>query len=633
MAQHDYVIANGTGSAVRSDLNDALAAIVSMNSGSTEPSTTFAFQFWADTNANLLKMRNSANDGWIELRQLDGEFTSVSVANGTAAAPSIFFNASGTDTGIYSNGTDSVDVSTGGTRRLDIGSAGDVTVRGGNVTLNAQGDLRLADSDSSNWVAFQAPATVASNVTWTLPSTDGTNGDALTTNGSGTLSWTSAGGASITQGNTSAEVVDTGSDGHFKVVTEGTEALRVNSSQNVGIGTTSPSAQLVVSNGGAGGFEVSPGDSFTTLYSYNRSTSSYIAQRYDGSAHIFQLGGAGNEKARIDSSGRLLVGTSTALQVSRVDAGVRTVTPYNLLAGTPISTNTGPMTHAVVGYYDGFFATIGPSIVMAKSNSATVGTHAAVGGGTLLGALDYQGSDGTNFISAAQIRAEVDATPGTNDMPGRLVFSTTADGASSPTEAMRITNKQHLYVHNNVQYSGSYTNMIYTGNDNVTLGVRFDTNTSGKQYGIEVNNIAGGTNSYAIIFGNGSTAVGSIAMQTSSTQYNTTSDYRLKENIVPLTGAIERVNQLQVRRFNFIIEPDNTVDGFIAHEVKDIVPEAVSGEKDGVKDDGSIDPQGIDQSKLVPLLTAALQEAIGKIEALETANASLDARLTALENA
>ena len=241
MAQHDYSIANGTGSAVRSDLNNALAAIVSMNSGSTEPSTTFAFQFWADTNANLLKMRNSANDGWIELRQLDGEFTSVSVANGTAAAPSIFFNASGTDTGIYSNGTDSVDVSTGGTRRLDIGSAGDVTVRGGNVTLNAQGDLRLADSDSSNWVAFQAPATVASNVTWTLPSADGTSGQALSTNGSGTLSWSSVGGDKIEEGNTSAEVVDTGSDGHFKVVTEGTEALRIDSSQRVLVGTSSTS--------------------------------------------------------------------------------------------------------------------------------------------------------------------------------------------------------------------------------------------------------------------------------------------------------------------------------------------------------------------------------------------------------
>lgn len=68
----------------------------------------------------------------------------------------------------------------------------------GDVTINAQGDLRLADADSSNWVAFQAPATVASNVTWTLPSTDGTNGQQLTTNGSGTLSWAAAGSSQWT---------------------------------------------------------------------------------------------------------------------------------------------------------------------------------------------------------------------------------------------------------------------------------------------------------------------------------------------------------------------------------------------------------------------------------------------------
>jgi hypothetical protein len=68
----------------------------------------------------------------------------------------------------------------------------------GDVTINAQGDLRFADSDSSNWVAFQAPATVASNVTWTLPATDGANGQALSTNGSGTLSWTNVGTGDVT---------------------------------------------------------------------------------------------------------------------------------------------------------------------------------------------------------------------------------------------------------------------------------------------------------------------------------------------------------------------------------------------------------------------------------------------------
>lgn len=142
MAQHDYVIANGTGAAVRSDLNGALGAIVSQNSGSTEPTTTYAYMPWADTSAGVYKLRNGANSAWIELFELDGEF-----GNKT-------FN--------------------------------------GNITLNAQGDLRFADSDSSNWVAFQAPATIASNVTWTLPSADGSASQFLSTNGSGTLSWATA---------------------------------------------------------------------------------------------------------------------------------------------------------------------------------------------------------------------------------------------------------------------------------------------------------------------------------------------------------------------------------------------------------------------------------------------------------
>jgi len=118
-------------------------------------------------------------------------------------------------------------------------------------------------------------------------------------------------------------------------------------------------------------------------------------------------------------------------------------------------------------------------------------------------------------------------------------------------------------------------------------------------------------------FRNFGTIVGSITYNNASTAYNETSDYRLKENVVPLTGAIDRLNQLQVRRFNFIADPDTTVDGFLAHEAQEVVPESVTGEKDAVDENGNPEYQGIDKSKLVPLLTAALQEAIAKIETLE----------------
>ena len=98
----------------------------------------------------------------------------------------------------------------------------------------------------------------------------------------------------------------------------------------------------------------------------------------------------------------------------------------------------------------------------------------------------------------------------------------------------------------------------------------------------------------------------------SVTTYATSSDYRLKENEISISDGIDRIKQLNPYRFNFKDNPNNDLDGFFAHEVQDIVPEAVVGEKDGDE------MQGIDQSKLVPLITAALQEAITKIESLES---------------
>ena len=145
MAQHDYIIANQSGAAFRSDLNSGLAAIVSQNSGATQPSTTYAYQWWSDTTTGLLKLRNAANSAWITV----GTLADTNLGLATLASPTFT----------------------------------------GNVTINAQGDLRLADSDSSNWVALQAPATVASNLTFTAPATDGTADQSLVTDGSGALSF------------------------------------------------------------------------------------------------------------------------------------------------------------------------------------------------------------------------------------------------------------------------------------------------------------------------------------------------------------------------------------------------------------------------------------------------------------
>ena len=128
-----------------------------------------------------------------------------------------------------------------------------------------------------------------------------------------------------------------------------------------------------------------------------------------------------------------------------------------------------------------------------------------------------------------------------------------------------------------------------------------------------------------IDFYRASNNIGLIGATNSSTHYNTNSDYRLKENQVPISNGIERLKQLQPYRFNFKIDPDITVDGFFAHEVQDIVPEAITGEKDATEtytdengdEQTRIKPQSIDQSKLVPLLVAAVQELTTRLEALE----------------
>jgi len=149
----------------------------------------------------------------------------------------------------------------------------------------------------------------------------------------------------------------------------------------------------------------------------------------------------------------------------------------------------------------------------------------------------------------------------------------------------------------------------------------------------------GSSNTGMILFRDGSNDFcGQITCNpaANTTSYNTSSDYRLKENVVPMTGSIDRIKQLNPFRFNFISDPDTTFDGFLAHEVSDLVPEATTGTKDDMRtEEYEITPadgdtpavmgtrevpeyQGIDQSKLVPLLTSALQEAVEKIEELTT---------------
>jgi hypothetical protein len=130
---------------------------------------------------------------------------------------------------------------------------------------------------------------------------------------------------------------------------------------------------------------------------------------------------------------------------------------------------------------------------------------------------------------------------------------------------------------------------------------------------------SGGTGANdAILIRNGNGEVGTVRTSGSSTAYNTSSDYRLKENVNYSWDATTRLKQLKPARFNFKADADLTVDGFLAHEVSSIVPEAISGIKDEVDEDKKPVYQGIDQSKLVPLLVKTIQELEARVAVLES---------------
>ena len=360
----------------------------------------------------------------------------------------------------------------------------------------------------------------------------------------------------------------------------GVEAMRIDSSGRVGIGTTSPGNLLHVSGTGTVCQLASSNNNNLINLKGNGATNGVWLGTTSSDDFLISSGASISERARIDSSGRLLVGTSTDF-----DSYLNQVSSTSGSLLSLRRTNSNP--------------------VSIKLSSGASGDN--VGNNNQLGYLRWYGFHTSTDYEAARISAEVDGTPGAGDMPGRLVFSTTADGAASPTERMRITNGGNILINATSVVNQGLVLISYSGVSN--QGAIFaDSSTA--------------SGNVAILFKVAGTNVGSITTTSSSTAYNTSSDYRLKENVVPLTGAAARLNQLQVHRFNFIADPGKTVDGFIAHEAQTVVPEAVHGTKDEVDNECNPVYQGIDQSKLVPLLTAALQEAIGRIETLE-------ARLTA----
>ena len=355
--------------------------------------------------------------------------TSGVFASGVAATPSISIGT--VSNGFYSPAENQVALSTSGTGKLFIDSAGKVTVKGaGTAAFVVEGSapnnsLVIKDTTGNVGIGTSSPGSLKLYVLG-----DTTNYGITTEAPSG------YGGLTFKQTSGNAISVGMISDGLFVYDNNaGFTRLTLDSSGRLGIGTTSPQHSLSLLQGNALGWVSGVGNAKQKIE----------ATGSDGLD--FYTGGTPTLKATIDSSGRLLVGTSSARTVV---AGQSRPARLQLEAAGSIAQT--PIDDASIALFGGCPDTGGatslgaPRLSFIRTNSSSIGSNAAVVNGSRLGTVSFLGTDDTGPINAASIHAEVDGTPGTNDMPGRLVFSVTADGSASQTEALRISSNRAITV-------------------------------------------------------------------------------------------------------------------------------------------------------------------------------------------
>ena len=206
----------------------------------------------------------------------------------------------------------------------------------------------------------------------------------------------------------------------------------------------------------------------------------------------------------------------------------------------------------------------------------------------------------------------------TRDLATDSIFSIGADNDGTILESSGINTMRFFTSASERMRIDSSGNLLVGTTAGVGNGGRialvFDSSTGQSGVQFKVSQSYGG--SACTFFTSGNTQVGYIQIDTSSVSYNTTSDYRLKENIAPMSGALDVVQALKPVTYNWKID-GSSGQGFIAHELQAVVPDCVTGEKDAVNEDGSIKPQGIDTSFLVATLVAAIQELKAEIDLLK----------------
>ena len=397
--------------------------------------------------------------------------------------------------------------------------------------------------------------------------------------------------------------------------------------------------------------------------------------RYHQSTDKMEFGTAGgNDKMVITSAGDLLVGTTstnpgignanTGFSVTKAGGQVGNIAisqngnysanfNRNTSDGTIVQFSKQGTAVGVIGTQNWGIGTASPSaqlhivgddatdqVIIENTESGSASApdlvlfrnSASPADNDVLGRIDFRGdnSAGSAVDYMIMYATASDITNGTEDV--RLIFEGKKAGSNTKLltigEDEVIVNDDSADVDFRVE-SNNISNMFLVDGGTDKIFINTSSTISGSSAYLQIKNTYTRTGMslesnntaahHSITFHNPNGQVGSINTSGSSTVYNTSSDYRLKENVNYDFDATTRLKQLRPARFNFIADADTTVDGFIAHEVSSVVPEAISGEKDAVDEDGTPEYQGIDQSKLVPLLVKTIQE--------------LEARITTLENA
>ena len=629
----------------------------------TVPDETGTLLSTATNFAGTINIATSSSNAPINLKP--NGTGSVAVGNGGAtgkltsngAFDLVLDTNSGTNSGTITitdgvNGEITLD--TNGTGDINLTAGADVNIPSGiGLTFGNDGEKIEGNGTKLDIAASELDFSIESggdiNIGTDIGLTFGDDGEKI--EGDGTdLTIASSGEININSGtlDLSAQTVDVTLNNAVDALNFDSNTLSIDASNNrIGIGTAAPSkllslegttnASMKIENTGNGPSELildanrsAEGNGIgSIIYNWNGTIISQItsfagadtSNKDDGELAFFTTpsGGSLTERMRIDSSGNLGIGTDspnyTGLQIHGTSNqfGITNSTTGSALTdgfGIAMSGLNAQLINKEAGYL-ALYTSDTERMRIDSSGNVGIGTTSPTSdGGTTLEIYNTNTptlrlNDGGDYKALFQLRGNDTEIRGSS---GNMEFYTgNVDGASS-TERMRIDSSGNVHV------ARETTGWAGGG------GFRSD----GSLESVISSNIAfragRGTSTGTIIeFKYNNAVVGTISTNGSSTSYNTSSDYRLKENIHPLTDAVDRLNQLKPSRFNFIADPDTIMDGFLAHEVYDYVPEAVSGEKDQVDEDGEIKAQGIDQSKLIPLIVASIQELSAKVTALEGA--------------